>query len=311
MASRSLQVLLYAFLLLAPVVQSAPEPWYPTSSNSWPPSSPASNPPGSRRTTTVTTTVTPTCPTSTVPATTSTTSLPTPTPSGACLNVNPLCAPQGFDIDYYFDELGGYSNPYASIYSNYYIVDGLTPLKSSLTNITYFPQNQAPTNAVETYPNSSLALVPPFNYKQFPSYAGYTRETNGGIVVDANNFTLVYSGFFRPPTSGLWQICSSADNENDIYFGDGNAFACGSGQPGTADDPIVKCSGGNFNNAQQCAKVTLTAGFFYPFRSVMANWQGPSAFEMTMVAPGQDTSAGSHDFSGYAYPNSCGIHLTL
>ncbi|KAI1753203.1 hypothetical protein F4782DRAFT_539903 [Xylaria castorea] len=69
----------------------------------------------------------------------------------------------------------------------------LSPLASSLTNITFFPQDASLNNP-----------------------AGWTCDTNGGITVNANNFTLVYSSFYRAPSTGLFAICSSLDNKNDM-----------------------------------------------------------------------------------------------
>ncbi|KAL7893042.1 hypothetical protein HDV63DRAFT_401791 [Trichoderma sp. SZMC 28014] len=35
-----------------------------------------------------------------------------------------------------------------------------------------------------------------------PYYVGWTRSTNGGVTLDANNCTLVYEGLFHAPTTG-------------------------------------------------------------------------------------------------------------
>jgi len=146
-----------------------------------------------------------------------------------------------------------------------------------LTNITYFPQDIAPISP--------------------------ERETNGGIIVNANNFTLVYSGFYRAPSTGVFNICSSADNENDIFFGRGNAFNCGTGEPSPDEQPLVISRGGNYVNPDSCVDVYLVEGAYYPVRNVMGNWAGPSAFSFTIRAP--NAQQPTNDFSGSVYPASC------
>lgn len=240
------------------------------------------------------------CATTTSATTTSTSTPPTPTPSGSCL-VNPLCKPLGLDIDYYTNNIAAYSRQGSGVLSNYYIVDGLTPLTSSSTNITSFPTNSGtpPTGAV-SHPNASLPAT-----AEFASFAGYKRVTNGGITVDANNFTLVYHGFYRAPTTGQYTICTNSDNENDVYFGAGNAFNCLDGASGDAADPVL--TSGFDLSVTPCTTITLTGGAYYPIRSVMGNWQGPSSLSLTIQAPGATT--GTSDFTGLVYPQDCGIQL--
>ena len=120
---------------------------------------------------------------------------------------------------------------------------------------------------------------------------------------------MVYSGFYRAPATGSFQLCGSADNENDIYFGDGNAFSCLTGQPGTAADPLVMAVGGSFNNPVSCATVELVQGLYYPIRSVMGNEQGPSAYNLTILPPGTAFEDRTNDFTGLAFPRECGIFL--
>ena len=118
--------------------------------------------------------------------TTSPSRAPTATPAGACLT-SPLCAPEGWNLDYYHNDFGGYSRQ-AGVLSNYYIVDRLTPLQSSLTNITFFPQDTGPTGLQSVYPNATLPAE--------PYYIGYTRSTNGGIVRGRNTrsiYTFIFT----------------------------------------------------------------------------------------------------------------------
>ena len=133
----------------------------------------------------------------------------------SCQLVNPFCAPSGLNIEYYRNYLGNYSE--GNFPSSYYITEGLKPLVSSYTNRTFFPQNGAPTPAV-CYP--PVTVLP----QDGPYFVGWTRTTNGNIIVDANNFTLVYSGYYRAPATGTYNLCSAADNRNEIYMGDGETY---------------------------------------------------------------------------------------
>ena len=77
------------------------------------------------------------------------------------------------NVDYYYNNLGGYGE---SVGSNYYIVDNLTPLQSSLRNLTFFEMNTYPTGLQTSYPNASV----PAAHSAY--YVGYIRQTNTGIV---------------------------------------------------------------------------------------------------------------------------------
>jgi hypothetical protein len=50
-------------------------------------------------------------------------------------------------------------------------------------------------------------------------------------------------------------------------------------------------------------------GFFYPIRSVMGDWQGPSAFNFTIQEPGPTFEERKNDFTGLVYPMSCWLFL--
>lgn len=185
---------------------------------------------------------------------------------------------------------------------SYYITQRLRPLASSLTNVAFFPQDFGPPASFpKVYPNA-----------QFPTawYAvGWKKLTNGGINVDANNFTLVYSGFYRAAETGRHSLCTTADNENDVFFGHGNAFSCVNGAVDTSVTPLVVSTGGNYINGLKCAEVDLVAGAWYPLRSVTGNWQGPSAFNLTIKTPSQPFEQRRNDFSGRAYPHNCGLFV--
>ncbi|MCJ1447872.1 MAG: hypothetical protein MMC23_008384 [Stictis urceolatum] len=232
---------------------------------------------------------------------TTTPSLPSPTDGGPCV-ANPLCPASGYNVDYYPNRIGGYSAKRGEE-SNYYIVEDLAPLDSSLTNVTFFPQNYAVTGT------TGPPLAPNASYPAELYYPGWVRDTSGGITVDANNFTMVYSGLYRAPATGAFQLCTSSDNENDVYFGHENAYSCKTGRPSNKADPLVMSQGGSFMNGIYCATVQLDKGLYYPIRSVMGNYQGPSAFNLTVVPSGTAIEDGSNDFTGFAYPHSCGIFL--
>ncbi|KXX72845.1 hypothetical protein MMYC01_210659 [Madurella mycetomatis] len=243
----------------------------------------------------------PACTATATATATSTTNIPTssPIPGGPCLLVNPLCAPAGLNIDYYTNPLGGYSSGEPP--SSYYITEGLRPLDSSLTNVTFFPQDRTQDGLPTVFPNPNLPNA--------PYYVGWTRDTNGGVTVDANNFTLVYQGFYRARETGTHVICSTADNENDVFFGHGNAFSCLNGRPSPGATPLLVATGGFFQNGLVCRNVDLIAGLYYPVRNVAGNWQGPSAFNFTIQEPSGAFENRTNDFAGNAYPRQCGIFL--
>lgn len=185
---------------------------------------------------------------------------------------------------------------------SYYITEGLEPIDSSLTNVTYIPQDYTSDITAAGYP----IIYPDPNNPQVQYFVGYTREVNGGIVVDANNYTLVYAGFYRAPTTGRYKFCNSADNVNYFYLGDGLAFDCNSGNP-DPDAPAldVASAGGNYDNPISCGTVELTADGFYPIRDVFGNGDAVSAFNLTIQAPGE---APTNDNSGRLYPVQCRLN---
>ncbi|KAI1146348.1 hypothetical protein F4825DRAFT_440975 [Nemania diffusa] len=211
---------------------------------------------------------TPTCP----PA-------PPPLQPAPC-ETYPDCGAMGLNIEYYENPVGGFGS--GSLPSSYYLTQGLSPLDSSLTNITFFPQDMPPDDPT-----------------------GWTRDTNGGITVNANNFTLVYYGFYRAPSTGLFTICSSADNENDMFFGRGDAFSCDSGAPSADAKPLAVSTGGSYINPINCTDVYLFQGRYYPIRNVVGNYQGPSAFNYTIWEPNVPFEERKNDFTGNVYPLSC------
>ncbi|KAI0967169.1 hypothetical protein F4678DRAFT_254271 [Xylaria arbuscula] len=192
----------------------------------------------------------------------------------------PDCSAYGLNIDYYANPIGGYGA--GTVPASYYITEGLSPLDSSFTNTTFFPQDMPPADTT-----------------------GWTRDTNGGVIVNANNFTLVYYGFYVPPSTGIFTICTSADNENDVFLGKGNAYSCDTGKPSADAQPLQVTTGGSYVNPINCTDVYLYEGLYYPIRSVMGNYGGPSAFNLTIWEPDVPFEDREHDFTGSVYPLSC------
>ncbi len=223
---------------------------------------------------------------------------PEPTLGGPC-RVRYGCLPEGLDIAYYSNPFGGYSRQ-GDLPSSYYITQNLRSLATSTTNETYFPQDTPPDEASfpRVYPRADL---PGAWYA-----AGWTRATNGGLTVDANNFTLVYAGFYRAPESGVFKLCTTADNENDVFFGHGVAFDCVTGKADPGARPVIVSTGGNYVNGINCTDVSLAEGEYYPLRSVMGDWQGPSAFNLTIKRPSEPFEERKNVFDGLVYPHACG-----
>ncbi|KPM42118.1 hypothetical protein AK830_g4424 [Neonectria ditissima] len=248
-------------------------------------------------TTTSAATTTSSAVTTTSSAATTTSSAPSePT---ACA-IDPQCLASGWNVDYYANAFeAGYGNDEMTVDASYYITEGLTPLDSSVTDTTYFAQDYMSdlSGYSQTFPNS--------NYPGKAYYVGYHRTLAGGITVDANSFTLVYQGYYQAPSTGTYELCIQADNANTLYFGEGNAFNCGTGES-SVDAPalVLAATGYHFNNPVRCGSVSLIKGHNYPVRNVMGNKNAVSMFEFTIKAPGETAK---HTFTGKAFPVSCGL----
>ncbi|WKT42035.1 GLEYA adhesin domain [Fusarium oxysporum f. sp. vasinfectum] len=211
-------------------------------------------------------------------ATSATTDVPVPTPCA----IEPGCQAAGFNVDYYKNVFErGYGNDEMSVPPSYYITDNLTPS----------------TPPSQIFPDSA--------YAGKAWYVGYHRTLAGGIKVDANNFTLVYTGYYQAPETGTYELCVTADNANTLYFGQGNAFECGTGETDpNAPALVLTATGYHFNNPTQCGHVDLIAGRHYPVRNVMGNKNAVSAFEFSVTTP---SGSKTHDFEGQAFPVACGV----
>ncbi|KAF5655290.1 floculation FLO1 [Fusarium sp. NRRL 25303] len=228
-------------------------------------------------------------------ATSATTDVPVPTPCA----IEPGCQAAGFNVDYYKNVFErGYGNDEMSVPPSYYITDDLTPLDSSVTSETYFAQDYMQDLA------GYAQIFPDAAYAGKAWYIGYHRTLAGGIKVDGNNFTLVYTGYYQAPETGTYELCVTADNANTLYFGQGNAFECGTGETDpNAPALVLTATGYHFNNPTQCGHVELIAGRHYPVRNVMGNKNAVSAFEFSVTTP---SGTKTHDFEGQAFPVACG-----
>ncbi|KAL6922525.1 hypothetical protein ACHAP8_012494 [Fusarium lateritium] len=237
-------------------------------------------------------------PTTTTAATSAATTSGAPIPTPCA--IQPGCQAAGFNVDYYKNVFErGYGNDEVSVPPSYYITDHLTPLDSSMTSETYFAQDYM--QDLASYPQ----IFPDSAYAGKAWYIGYHRTLAGGIKVDANNFTLVYTGFYRAPETGTYELCVTADNANTLYFGQGNAFECGTGEADpNAPALVLTATGYHFNNPTQCGTVDLIEGRHYPVRNVMGNKNAVSMFEFTVKTP---SGTKTHDFSGQAFPVACGL----
>ncbi|KAF4335286.1 GLEYA adhesin domain protein [Fusarium beomiforme] len=229
-------------------------------------------------------------------ATSATTDVSVPTPCA----IEPGCEAAGFNVDYYKNVFErGYGNDEMSVPPSYYITDELTPLDSSVTSETYFAQDYM--QDLDGY----RQIFPDAGYAGKAWYIGYHRTLAGGIKVDGNNFTLVYTGYYKAPETGTYELCVTADNANTLYFGQGNAFECGTGETDpNAPALVLTATGYHFNNPTQCGNVDLIAGRHYPVRNVMGNKNAVSAFEFSVKTP---SGKKTHDFSGQAFPVACGV----
>ncbi|KAH7252855.1 hypothetical protein BKA59DRAFT_555068 [Fusarium tricinctum] len=237
-------------------------------------------------------------PNTTTAATSAATTSGAPTPTTCA--IQPGCHAADFNVDYdknVFER--GYGNDEVSVPPTYYITDHLTPLHSSMTSETFFAQDYM--QDLSSYPQ----IFPDSAYAGKAWYVGYHRTLAGGIKVDANNFTLVYTGFYRAPETGTYELCVTADNADTLSFGQGNAFECGTGETDpNAPALVLTATGYHFNNPTQCGTVDLIEGRHYPVRNVMGNKNAVSIFEFTVKTP---SGTKTHDFSGQAFPVTCGL----
>ncbi|KAK1462464.1 hypothetical protein CCUS01_08651 [Colletotrichum cuscutae] len=204
------------------------------------------------------------------PSTTSTTSTSATTAPAAC---TPLCssgAGTGLTVKTYPNPFGtGYGFAGNRSVPN---LSGVTPLGvSSSTNLS-----------MSYFNTGSGAYLP-----------GSTRQV-AGLTVDANNFTATWTGYFEPPLSGSWRICTLGDDEVSLFLGNGEAFTCGnSGDSGSL------ALAANYGGGYTCSARILTAGLLYPYRAVYGQIRSESVMTILFQPPGGQNTT---DFPFYLYP---------
>ncbi|KAF4341700.1 PA14 domain protein [Fusarium beomiforme] len=222
----------------------------------------------------------------------------TPVPSNACAFPSGTCDPSSLNADLYANSISptegyGVSDGESGVGPDYYLSQQSLAQGSTTTLFMPYGDNEDGGTG-QTTPGS-----PNFNY--FP---GLTK-TFAGITFNANNFTLVFLGYFVPPTTGSYEFCTNVDNRDAVYIGSDSAFPCGdpsnSATPRGAT-PLVEYWFFR-DNTTQCANVDMVQGYYYPFRSVYGNWGSPSVMTTTVKGPGD--SDASSDFSGKVAPDTC------
>lgn len=219
-----------------------------------------------------------------------------PTPADACRDIPPGCAERaGLTVHYYENDM--WSHAYGRNFErggdpDYYLP--LTPLDRGQTrslSVPYF-------YGYEGMPGGYLREV------DMDYYPGLTNRF-AGIEYNANNFTLVFTGYYRPLITGTHTFCANADNVHNFYLGADSAFPCGAPAnrhtpPGAA--PLVR-SHISRGPRRACADRELIAGLYYPLRAVYGNRGLPSSLAFTVRAPGREAS---FDVGEAGYPAECG-----
>lgn len=227
--------------------------------------------------------------------------IPSALPSGACLPLtlsDPTCFASGLTVQQYenpAEVAQGYGvqvdySTSGGVSPDYYM--SLVAEQVGSSNNIAVPTAANPGGTSTRYTGSPLFIYPD------------DTQTYAGITYDANNFTLVFTGYFEPPQTGDYQFCFDADNEDNVYIGSTVAFPCGdpSAAPAGAS-PTVQSYYSFSNPNNQCATIALVAGVFYPFRQVYGNYGVPSSLVASVEYPDGTTTS---DLTGYLYPASCG-----
>jgi len=139
-----------------------------------------------------------------------------------------------------------------------------------------------------TSENVSFPFYQPPNFERYDANA--TRLVNN-LTVNANNFSLEYTGYFEPPVSGVYEICIAADDRTNVFIN--NAIGCGPVPYNQIALQTASSADGN------CANINLVAGYLYPFRNVYGQIQGDSNLRVTFQPPG---GVATISFPGYFYP---------
>ncbi|KAF1351784.1 hypothetical protein BDV97DRAFT_293545, partial [Delphinella strobiligena] len=217
-------------------------------------------------------------------------------PAGACYFSANACPTGNLHVALYPNALNppdSYADKTGSggLSPDYYL--DMTPSTTGSSDNMDVPSSYG--SGTATYPNG------------VPYYAD-TTKTYAGITFNPNNYTLVFTGYFVPQTTGNYQFCDlNADNRDVFYLGSTTAFACGnssnSATPANAD-PFIEFWWGSSNyGSAVCRNATLTAGYYYPLRSVYGNDGLPDGLNFRISGPGLGTNV--TDLSGFIAPSTC------
>lgn len=233
--------------------------------------------------------------------TTTTTTTEQQTPTGACFFPSSACPPSGLTIKLYAN------SAYPS--DGYGVSDGVSGVGASY----YLPQSSLAEGQSDSlsvpYKDSKGATVPSYPQPKginpyFRYFPGLT-QTYGGITYNANNFTLVFTGYFVPTQTGTHTFCARyVDNRDTFYLGSDNAFPCGSASNGAvnpAAKPLLDRWFGS-KSSIPCGSEHLVAGFYYPIRSVFGNWGTASQLNFTVTTP---DGVEREDVGAMLHPDSC------
>ncbi|KAH3912555.1 hypothetical protein HBI56_153880 [Parastagonospora nodorum] len=214
----------------------------------------------------------------------------TPVPTNACLPNTITCDATGLDVAFYANSVvpeEAYGNS-SAVSPDYYL--GQNALGTGSTNDLTILRVDIPDNESPTY------------IETLPYYASVSG-TYADIPYNPNNGTFVFSGYFRPPFTGIYSICVEVDSVDNFYLGSDRAFPCG-GQGIVADaDPTLAVT--NFGDSEPaCIMQNLVEGFFYPLRSVYGMYGLPSVLLTNITFPGTGANLAS-PLEGSLFPQSC------
>ncbi|QUC19066.1 uncharacterized protein UV8b_03307 [Ustilaginoidea virens] len=191
------------------------------------------------------------------------------TPPGACTAIPTACILQynsliNVDLysDPYYDPVRSFFNGGTGAGPDYYFSQ--KPLQRGIGN--------------------SLTLPRTTNISPNPG----ARVYYAGMTIPADNFTLVWTGYYYARTTGVYRFCvNDVDDVDFLYMGSDTAFPCGSPySPPRGARALLGSTCCYVGGAQICSSITLFAGYFYPIRSVFGNYVSNSALNLLVSTPG-------------------------
>ncbi|UNI24893.1 hypothetical protein JDV02_010612 [Purpureocillium takamizusanense] len=237
--------------------------------------------------------------TSTTTASSTTSSEPTPSPTDACDTIPEQCGSGGgLTVKYYENSIEtqayGIDARTGGLGPDYYL--SLEPLGTGITDTLSVPYFYGADGRRGIYIPAEPAGS---NY-----YPGLTN-TFAAITFDANNFTLVFTGYYKAPASGSYTFCADTDNVDNFYMGSVDAFPCSKGNTTKTVPPRARPLVYNYygrTSRKTCGTRDLVQGYYYPVRSVFGNWGTPSHLKFTVKPPGGEETSMIGDFG---YPSNC------